>query len=362
MIHHSISVTLPLNEYPIYIGQQLLNDHSILDASIQGHQVMVVSQENIATYYLPVLMEVLKKYDCHTVLLKEGEQYKDLDQWQKILDELIQHQHERSTTLIALGGGMIGDLTGFAAACYLRGVNYIQIPTTLIAQVDAAIGGKTGVNHRSGKNLIGVFYQPKCVISDVDVLRTLPRREFIAGLAEVVKYGLILDKDFFSWLEDNVQQLLAQQSIALLHVVTTCSRIKSNVVIRDEREQGIRSLLNFGHTFGHALEVANHYDDLLHGEAVGLGMMIASKLSATIGWISKAECNRIQKLFLQLGFMVAPKKFPNPDEFLQLMRSDKKMKSGKQNYILLKSIGNAEMTSDISEKDVVDVLTNLSYG
>ncbi|MDR3478259.1 MAG: 3-dehydroquinate synthase [Gammaproteobacteria bacterium] len=347
-----ITLSLASRSYPIYVGQHLLTKHNILLPYLSSKQIMIVTQENIASLYLPILKAALADYPCDVMYLPNGEQYKNIEQWQGILEKLIEQRHERNTTLIALGGGIVGDMTGFAAACYLRGVNFIQIPTTLIAQVDAAIGGKTAINHASGKNMIGAFYQPRCVIADIDFLQTLSAREYRAGLAEVVKYGLIQDADFFQWLEANMALLLSKDESALLYAVHKSASIKANFVSQDEKEQGLRSLLNLGHTFGHALEVANHYEGILHGEAVAVGIIMASFLSMQLGWISSSDHQRIQALFDKIGCMKNLPALPLPSDFIRFMQHDKKVEAGKVHFILLKGIGQAIKTSVVTDQQL----------
>jgi len=328
--------------YPIHIGQQWSAHPELLRKSITGKQVLIVTQSVLAATHLPVLQDILKAYQCDVYYLPEGEEHKNITQWQHILEVLLRQGHDRTTTLIALGGGVVGDITGFAAACYLRGVNYLQIPTTLIAQVDAAIGGKTAVNHALGKNMIGAFHQPRAVLIDVDFLKTLPQRDYQAGLAEVIKYGLIRDPVFFAWIEKNISALLAREDAAVLHAVKTSVRHKAEIVSLDEKEQGMRSLLNLGHTFGHALETANGYQHILHGEAVLIGMGLAAELSHTLGWLSTEDLERIKCLLQKITPKQSAYRFPMPDDWIELMHRDKKSRDGKLNFILLKSIGHAE--------------------
>jgi 3-dehydroquinate synthase len=354
VIHTTTTLDLANQSCPIYLGTNIYAATKLLRAHIVGHQVMVVTQEKIAEWYLDSLRKALAEYQCDIIFLPEGEQYKTLLQWQKIMDYLLEKNHERATTLIALGGGVVGDITGFAAACYQRGVNYIQIPTTLIAQVDAAIGGKTGVNHASGKNMIGAFHQPQCVITDITVLDTLPQREYIAGLAEIIKYGLIADAKFFAWLEQHIAALLARDKNVLLQAIHTCIHHKVAIVKQDAHDIGIRNILNFGHTFGHALETIGSYESLLHGEAVAIGMLLAAKLSARLNWITVTDSERIEQLLCAAG-LLQTLEFPPAADFLRLMRQDKKVLGGKLNLILLKTIGQAFKTS-VTEQEIGLVL------
>ncbi len=358
MIYQSTALHFDKQSCHIYVGENLLSQPDVLIPHITGHQVMIVTQDTIAEHYLKPLQALLSDYQCDVITLPQGEQYKTIEQWLKILDALIAHNHERSTTLIALGGGMIGDITGFAAACYQRGTNFIQIPTSLVAQVDAAIGGKTAVNHATGKNKMGVIYQPSCVISDVNFLKTLPEREFIAGLAEVIKYGLVCDATFFVWLEKNMSALLAKENKTLQHAIATCAALKAQVVQQDEKDLGLRHILNLGHTFGHALETANEYQVILHGEAVAIGIALATKLSAELGWLTSKDVTRILQLLAQANLVKTVFDFPSAADFIRTMRQDKKIHAGKLNLILLKSIGVAVKTSQVSEAQLMSFLEN----
>ncbi len=356
----TIPVELGTRSYPIYIGQRLLTRPEILLRHITGKQVMIVTQANIPSTYLTVLQSILNQYQCDVFLLPDGEQHKNITYWQKIMDALLHHQHDRTTTLIALGGGVVGDITGFAAACYQRGVNYIQIPTTLIAQVDAAIGGKTAVNHAQGKNMIGAFYQPQCVISDIGTLTTLPSREYVAGLAEIIKYGLICDADFFAWLETHAADLLAKDPDTLLQAIYHSAQIKAAIVSQDEKENGQRALLNLGHTFGHAIEAACNYQGILHGEAVAIGILMAAELSAEFGWLARTDVARISNLLnvMSLGKQTY---LPTPPQLMQWMQQDKKTCEGKIHFILLKAIGHAEKTSNVTTEQISRAIEQTSW-
>jgi 3-dehydroquinate synthase len=355
VIHSTILLHLDKQTYPIYIGQNVFASVDVLARHIHGKQVFIVTQEKLAELYLPHLQHALRGYHCDVFLLPEGEQYKNLDEWRSILDALLQAGHERSTTLIALGGGVVGDITGFAAACYQRGVNYIQIPTTLIAQVDAAIGGKTAVNHPRGKNMVGVFYQPQCVIVDIDLLQTLSPREYLAALAEVIKYGLIGDSEFFGWLELHQEDLLARKTDVLLHAIQVGVSMKAQIVSEDERDMERRNLLNFGHSFGHALEVWGGYQEFLHGEAVAIGMVMATMLSGDLGLISAVVVTRIINFVQALGFRMNIT-LPSSTELIQLMQRDKKVQQGKLNLILLTDLGSAEKIATVNEMQIEQML------
>ena len=352
----SITATYPAGQYPIYIGKDLFKDIELLCHHIASNQVMIVTNESIAPLYLAPLKQAFKHYHCDTIILPDGEQYKTLDQMSLILDALINHSHHRDTTIVALGGGVIGDMSGFAAACYQRGVAYIQIPTSLLAQVDASIGGKTAVNHPKGKNLIGAFHQPLAVIIDIATLNTLPDREFRAGLAEVIKAALINNSIFFNWLEDNIDLLLDRNPAILTEMIKQACLIKRDIVAADEKEQGIRAWLNLGHTFAHAIEQNLGYGKWLHGEAVAVGLIIAADLSVTFGWLPEKDLNRIVQIITTLKL---PKNLPSEikyDKLLAAMKGDKKILDNQIRFVLLKSIGNAVITKEVTEKQLKEVL------
>lgn len=339
----TLSVDLGDRSYPIYIGKGLL-DQSLLSRHVRGRQVMIVSNETVAPLYLNAIREQFAGLNVGSVILPDGERYKDLDHLNLIFDSLLEQRHNRTTTLVALGGGVVGDMTGFAAACYQRGVEFIQVPTTLLSQVDSSVGGKTGVNHAKGKNMIGAFHQPVAVLVDTDVLSTLPERELSAGLAEVIKYGLIHDSEFFDWLEQNMAKLRGRDSEVLTQAIYRSCRIKAEVVAQDERESGIRALLNLGHTFGHAIETSQGYGTWLHGEAVGTGMLMAADLSARCGWVTAEEVNRIRELIVAAGLPIEPPANMSVEEFKQLMSVDKKVLDGQLRLVLLRGIGDALVT------------------
>jgi 3-dehydroquinate synthase len=341
----TLTVDLGDRSYPIYIGTGLL-EPSLLKPHVGGRQVMIVSNETVAPLYLERLRTCLEGLDVAEVVLPDGEQYKTLEYLNRIFDALLDARHNRTTTLIALGGGVIGDMTGFAAACYQRGVSFIQVPTTLLSQVDSSVGGKTGVNHAQGKNMIGAFYQPVAVLADTGVLQTLPERELSAGLAEVIKYGLIYDAGFFAWLEENMAALRARDNAALTWAIHRACEIKAEVVAQDERESGIRALLNLGHTFGHAIETAQGYGNWLHGEAVGTGMLMAADLSARCGWIDADDVARTRRLIEAAGLPVQAPADMSPDQFVALMSVDKKVLDGRLRLVLLHAIGDAVVTDE----------------
>ena len=351
-----VTVELADRSYPIFIGPGLLNQTSSFAPYIQGKQVLVVTNETIAPLYLEALLCALKDFKVDSVILPDGEQYKTLEHLNSVFSELLDRRHGRDTTLIALGGGVVGDMTGFAAACYQRGVNFIQIPTTLLAQVDSSVGGKTAVNHPLGKNMIGAFYQPKAVIIDTLCLNTLPRRELSAGMAEVIKYGIIEDGEFFTWLEQHVNELMSLQPEPLAYTIARCCQIKADVVAADETEQGKRALLNLGHTFGHAIEAEQGYGNWLHGEAVGAGMVMAAKTALLEGLINQAEYDRIVALIKAAELPVDPPKEMGFDVFMDHMMRDKKVQQGKLRLVLPEGIGRAGIFSSVAEAVLAQVI------
>ncbi len=353
---NTLTVDLGDRSYPIYIGSGLLGRREVLQRHISGHQVLVVTNPTVAPLYLDRLRPALEGKQVAEVILPDGEQYKNLTTLEQIFDTLLQQRFDRGCTLIALGGGVIGDTAGFAAACYQRGVHYIQIPTTLLAQVDSSVGGKTAVNHPRGKNMIGAFHQPRCVLADTDTLATLPQRELSAGLAEVVKYGLIRDADFFDWLEIHSAALLARDAQQLAHAIARSCRNKAEIVVADEREGGVRALLNLGHTFGHAIETGLGYGEWLHGEAIAAGMVLAAQLSVRLGWLESEQVDRLRRLFHSLHLPVIPPADLSPEQFLNLMAVDKKVMAGRLRLILLKGIGRAVIVDDIDPAAIVATL------
>lgn len=342
-----LTVDLGDRSYPIYIGETLLSNASLLQQHIPGKQVFIVTNETVAALYLDTLKASLADYDCGVVVLPDGEKFKTLEVWSEILDGLMTARHNRTTTVIALGGGVVGDIAGFAAAAYQRGVHFIQIPTTLLSMVDSSVGGKTGVNHPLGKNMIGAFYQPRCVIADTSLLASLPERELSAGIAEIIKYGLICDADFFVWLEQNMDALMRRDSNALVYAVKRSCENKAMVVAQDERESGIRAILNLGHTFGHAIETAQGYGNWLHGEAVGAGMVMAADLSWRLGALSNDDLARTIRLIERAKLPTKAPADMTPQQFVELMGVDKKVLDGRLRLVLLESLGTAIVTSDI---------------
>ena len=338
----TLSVSLGERSYPIHIGAGLLSDARLIPDHLLKGKVVVITNTTVAPLYLEAVVSGLRARgaSCIPVVLPDGESSKSWDTLNRIFDELLSNRCERKTPLIALGGGVIGDLTGFAAATYQRGVPFIQLPTTLLAQVDSSVGGKTAINHPLGKNMIGAFYQPQTVIADMDTLRTLPARELAAGLAEVIKYGFIRDAEFLDWLEKNIDRLTALEPEALAFAVERSCQNKAEVVAKDEREIGDRALLNFGHTFGHAVETGVGYGEWLHGEAVAAGMVMAARLSEKLGYIGKADVARVVDILSRAKLPVAAPDL-GVERYLDLMGHDKKVEGGKIKFILLKKPGDA---------------------
>lgn len=343
----TLSVALAERTYPIHIGAGLLDQTALLLAHLKHKRVAIVSNTTVAPLYLERVAKPLREagVDVVEIILPDGEQYKNSEILNTIYDALIQARCERMTTLIALGGGVIGDLTGYAAATYLRGVPFIQIPTTLLSQVDSSVGGKTGINHPQGKNMIGAFYQPQLVLIDTETLKTLPQRELSAGIAEVIKYGLIRDADFFDWLEINMEKLMALDETTVSEAVYRSCQNKAEVVAADEREAGERALLNLGHTFGHAIENAMGYGVWLHGEAVAAGTLMAADLSLRMGWLKLEDVQRIKAIFHAAELKQQPPAL-GVDQYLDLMGLDKKVQDGKIRLVLQQAIGESVMTSD----------------
>lgn len=335
--------------YPIFIGTGLLTQQNLIEPYVKGTQVLIVTNDVVAPIYLDKVKNTFSSYDVKIVILPDGEQYKTLDTVNTIFDALLEAKFDRTCTLVALGGGVVGDMTGFAAASYQRGVNFIQIPTTLLAQVDSSVGGKTGVNHPKGKNMIGAFHQPRCVIADSDTLNTLEDNQLSAGIAEVIKYGLIRDMEFTQWLEENMQKLLNRDAKALAYAIEVSCRSKAEIVAEDEKEKGVRALLNLGHTFGHAIETSAGYGNWLHGEAVATGMLMAADLSMRLGNITEKDVERVDNL---LDMAMLPTRAPHHmdyEHYMEAMAIDKKTRAGKINLILFKKLGDAMLTNDFSQ-------------
>ncbi|AZS49676.1 3-dehydroquinate synthase [Entomomonas moraniae] len=356
---HRLQVELGERSYPILMGESLFQKN-LITPYIKGKQVAIVTNETVAPLYLEQLQAQLTDYQVQPIVLPDGEQYKNWQTLQLIFDGLLKAEYSRKVTIIALGGGVIGDMAGFAAACYQRGVNFIQVPTTLLSQVDSSVGGKTGINHILGKNMIGAFYQPQAVVIDVSTLKTLPKRELSAGLAEVIKYGLIADSDFFTWLEENIEALKILDTAVLIKAIDWSCRIKAHVVALDETEEGIRATLNLGHTFGHAIESHQGYGNWLHGEAVAVGSVMAIEMSMRLGWITEQDRNRAIRLFIRAGLPVAPPEKMSANDFLKYMRVDKKIIDGQIRLVLLSKLGEAIVTSDFST-ELLNAILSTNY-
>ncbi len=353
----TFDVQLGERSYPIYIGSELLFQQGLILKHIPGQHVFIISNDKVAPLYLNYVLDACKNFKCDHQVLPDGEQYKTLGSMQEIYTSLLENHCDRNTTLIALGGGVVGDITGFAAATYQRGIHFIQIPTTLLAQVDSSVGGKTGVNHALGKNMIGSFHQPQCVIADQALLNTLDDRELSAGIAEIIKYGLIRDAEFFTWLENNMQKLVDRDSEALAYAVYRSCKNKAEIVAEDELEQsGKRALLNFGHTFGHAIETGVGYGNWLHGEAVAYGMLMAMRLSIKIGWINEQDYLRVEKLLQKANLPTQAPDNLSPEKFIHLMSVDKKVRDGKLYLVLLNKIGVAILTANFKHSLLEETL------
>lgn len=354
-----LTVALGDRSYPILIGPGLLGQPDFFRQAIESQQVMIVTNETVGPLYLEQLQATLCDYQVDVVTLSDGEQYKTLDELNHIFSHLLEKNHGRDTTVVALGGGVIGDMAGFAAACYQRGVPFIQVPTTLLAQVDSSVGGKTAVNHPMGKNMIGAFYQPQSVIIDTQCLRSLPEREYQAGMAEVIKYGIMYDGKFFDYLEQHLTQLHQLDENAITYTIRRCCEIKAEVVAQDEMEHGLRALLNLGHTFGHAIEAEQGYGTYLHGEAVAIGMVMAAIAAVRRGLISEAQMLRIRRVIELVGLPIAPPKSMGQHEFLGHMLRDKKVLNQHLRVILPTDIGRAILTDEFSADDLAYVLATV---
>ncbi|GAC34021.1 3-dehydroquinate synthase [Paraglaciecola polaris] len=345
----TLTVKLGERSYPIFIQPSLLTQSNQLADFIKTDKAVLVTNDVVDPLYSQIIIDSLPTIEIQKIVIADGEQHKNLASFEHVISQLLSMSAARDTTLIALGGGVIGDLTGFVAASFQRGMPFIQIPTTLLSQVDSSVGGKTAVNHPLGKNMIGAFYQPKAVFIDTTTLKTLPPKEFSAGMAEVIKYGIIYDQAFFSWLEQNSAQLIAQNVETLQYAIARCCEIKAEIVAIDEREAGLRALLNLGHTFGHAIEAEQGYGNWLHGEAVAAGMVLAAKAGQMKGWMTDVQVQRIVTLLQAFSLPIAPPADMNYATFMQHMVHDKKVQAGKLNYILPTAIGEAVVTSDLDE-------------
>ncbi|MDF7675651.1 3-dehydroquinate synthase [Neisseriaceae bacterium ESL0693] len=355
---HTLTVHTPSHSYPIFIGTDLLSQaNQILKPYIQ-HQLAIITNQTVAPLYLAQWQQALDQlgHQHFSIVLPDGEKYKDWTTLNLIFDGLMQHRAERQTTLIALGGGVIGDMTGFAAATYQRGAPFIQVPTTLLSQVDSAVGGKTAINHPLGKNMIGAFYQPQAVITDLNTLHTLPAREFSAGMAEVIKYALLGDVSFLTWLEQNIDAIMAQQPEILAHMIQHCCQMKASIVASDEQEHGIRAYLNLGHTFGHAIEAQMGYGNWLHGEAVAAGLVLACRLSQHLGHLTEYDTQRVIRLLKAVRLPIQAPAMPM-EKWLEHMSHDKKNHQGQLRFVILSALGQAQMADHISS-DILSQILN----
>ena len=353
-----LTVDLGARSYPIYIGRDLLGDNGPVASRVEGRDVLVVSNTTVAPLYLAPLQSALaRSRRLETVVLPDGEAFKSLATLDQVFTALLEHRFGRDALLLALGGGVVGDMCGFAAASYQRGVDFLQMPTTLLAQVDSSVGGKTAVNHPLGKNMVGAFHQPVAVVADISTLDTLPDRELKAGLAEVVKYGLITDADFFQWLEENAERLTGRDPETLAYAVKRSCQIKAAIVADDEREAGRRALLNLGHTFGHAIETGLGYGSWLHGEAVAAGMAMAVDLSCRLGWVDQAEVARSQALLQRLDLPTSGPNTLSATQLRELMQVDKKVEAGAIRLVLLRQIGEAVLSRDFDESALLATLS-----
>jgi len=358
----TLQVALGERSYPIYIGEGLLAQAALLAQHIQGPSVCIVTNTTVSPLYLEQVMDALSSdFECASVVLPDGEQYKNLDVLNQVFVQLLTSRFSREVTLIALGGGVVGDMAGFAAACYQRGVPFIQMPTTLLSQVDSSVGGKTAVNHALGKNMIGAFYQPQCVIADTDTLKTLDDRQLSSGLAEVIKYGLINDLNFFEWLEQNIVGLVARGPALLAEAIARSCQDKADIVAEDEREHGARALLNLGHTFGHAIETGMGYGEVLHGEAIAIGMVMAADLSQREGWLTEVDVTRIKALLIAAGLPVETPAGMTTAAFMELMSVDKKVQAGVIRLVLLKEVGQAIMSDDYDPAKLAETLAHFEH-
>jgi 3-dehydroquinate synthase len=350
-----IEVNLGSRSYPIFIGSGAMRLKEAFDQVIPARDILLVTNTTVGPLYADKISMALSPRRCLEVELPDGEVHKTLANVSRMLDVLVANRFARDACVVALGGGVVGDMAGFAAACYQRGISFVQVPTTLLAQVDSSVGGKTGVNHPGGKNLIGAFHQPAAVFADTDTLSTLPDRELRAGLAEVLKYGLIVDSGFFDWLEENAARLLARDPEALTYAIKRSCQIKADIVARDEREQGDRALLNLGHTFGHAIESATNYSTWLHGEAVGAGMLLAADMSQRLGWVGGTDVQRLEKVLQLFGLRTDVSEL-TAATLAEKMKIDKKVAAGRIRLVLLKAIGKSVVTGDYDDAALRETL------
>jgi 3-dehydroquinate synthase len=353
----TLTVKLGERSYPIFIQADLLQQQNLIAPYLKTNKVVLVSNDVVEPLYAQSIINSLSGFEVETIVLPDGEQHKNLHSFEVVITRLLEMSAARDTTLIALGGGVVGDLTGFVAASFQRGMPFIQIPTTLLSQVDSSVGGKTAVNHPLGKNMIGAFYQPKAVFIDTSSLATLPKREFSAGMAEVIKYGIIYDAAFFAWLEDNQQAIKAQEPRALQTMIQRCCEIKAEIVAIDERESGLRALLNLGHTFGHAIEAEQGYGNWLHGEAVAAGIVLASDTAQKMNWLEPSEFRRIMAFLQAFDLPVEAPAEMGYDDFVKHMCHDKKVQAGKLNFVIPQGIGQAIVTSEVTDEVLRSVLS-----
>ncbi|WP_285163876.1 3-dehydroquinate synthase [Shewanella goraebulensis] len=355
-----VQVELGIRSYPIFIGQNLLQQNAYLSDYLSGKKALVVTNDTIAPLYLEQVQQAMVSCaEVSAVVLPDGEKYKDLTHLDLIFSALLENNFARDCVIVALGGGVVGDMAGFAASCYQRGVEFIQIPTTLLSQVDSSVGGKTAVNHPLGKNMIGAFYQPQSVLIDTDCLSTLPANEFAAGMAEVIKYGIIWDAEFFGWLEQNVEQLKSLDNDALTYAIAKCCQIKADVVAEDETERGVRALLNLGHTFGHAIEAEMGYGVWLHGEAVATGTIMAALTSLKLNLIQQQDFDRITRIMQAFDLPISSPDTMTFDSFIKHMQRDKKVLAGQIRLVLPTSIGTADVFSDVKESLLAEVISQV---
>jgi len=353
----TLNIDLGHHHYPIHIGKGILSNAELIRPHIHGRQVFIISNEIVAPLYLDALLVTLgEEYDIATHILPDGEQTKSLSYAEAVFTKMLELPCDRGATVVALGGGVVGDLSGFCAACYQRGIKFIQVPTTLLSQVDSSVGGKTGVNHALGKNMIGAFHQPEVVIIDSDTLSSLDSRQFSAGMAEVIKYALLGDTEFLQWLEKNMSSIMARDERAITTIIERSCRAKAEIVAEDEKEQGVRALLNLGHTFGHAIENAKGYGVWLHGEAVGLGMLMAADLSRRMGMISTADVERVRKILLAASIPVEGVEGVDANQLRALMSVDKKVMAGKLRLVLYRNLGQAEIFDTAPEPLIMETL------
>lgn len=352
----TLNLDLGERSYPIFIDTGVLDKAELLSSYISGNRVCIISNDIVAPLYLADLKDKLTDFTVDEVILPDGEAEKSLSNFDVIMSHLLKNEHGRDSTLIALGGGVIGDITGFAAACYQRGINFLQIPTTLLSQVDSSVGGKTAVNHPLGKNMIGAFYQPKAVFIDINSLKTLPTREFNAGMAEVIKYGILGDATFFNWLESNIVSIKSNDDNLLATMIEKCCQCKADIVANDEKEAGLRALLNLGHTFGHAIEAEQGYGNWLHGEAVAAGMVLASKLAVAMNLLEVSELRRIEALIFAFDLPIEGPQEMAFEDYVRHMRLDKKNIGGKLRFIIPTAIGKSEIRDDVTQETLQEIL------